>query len=72
MYIVIPIIYSGEIVTLCREAVLHSEVARTNDIKVKGNDIKLAAPWENQQCGFRTGLTQTDPYKHRSRLEVEA
>ena len=25
---------------------------------------------ENQQCGFRTGPTQTGLYKHRSRLEA--
>ena len=29
-----------------------------------------AASWENQQCGFRTGLTQIRLYSHRSRLEV--
>ena len=30
---------------------------------------KCAASWENQQCGFRTGLTQTGLYKHRKELE---
>ena len=29
-----------------------------------------AASWENQQCGFRTGPTQTDLYKHRKELEA--
>ena len=29
-----------------------------------------AASWENQQCGFRTGLTQASLYSHRSRLEA--
>ena len=29
-----------------------------------------AAPWENQQCGFRTGPTQTGLYKHRKELEA--
>ena len=29
-----------------------------------------AASWENQKCGFRTGLSQTELYKHRSRLEA--
>ena len=24
-----------------------------------------ATSWENQQCGFRTGLTQTELYYHR-------
>ena len=32
--------------------------------------IILAASWENQQCGFRTGLTQTGLYSYRSRLEA--
>ena len=26
--------------------------------------------WENQQCGFRTGLTQTGLYSHRRWLET--
>ena len=29
-----------------------------------------AASWENQQCGFRTGPTQTDLYSHREELEA--
>ena len=29
-----------------------------------------AVSWENQQCGFRTGLTQTGLYKHRKELEA--
>ena len=29
-----------------------------------------AASWENQQCCFRTGLTQTGLYKHRKELEA--
>ena len=32
--------------------------------------IIRAASWENQQCGFRTGPTQTNLYKRRSRLEA--
>ena len=32
--------------------------------------INWAASWKNQQCGFRTGPTQTVLYKHRSRLEA--
>ena len=28
------------------------------------------ASWENQQCGFRTGLTQTDLYRHRKELRT--
>ena len=31
---------------------------------------KCAVSWENQQCGFRTGLTQTGLYKHRKELEA--
>ena len=27
--------------------------------------------WKNQQCGFRTGSTQTELYKHRRWLEAE-
>ena len=34
------------------------------------NYEKRAASWENQQCGFRTGLTQTGLYKHRRWLEA--
>ena len=30
-----------------------------------------AASWENQQCGFRTGLTQTSLYSHRRLLEAQ-
>ena len=26
--------------------------------------------WENQQCDFRTGQTQTGLYKHRKELEA--
>ena len=33
------------------------------------NNVR-AASWENQQCGFRTGLTQTGLYSYRSRLEA--
>ena len=29
-----------------------------------------AASWENQQCGFRTGPTQTGLYKRRKELEA--
>ena len=29
-----------------------------------------ATSWENKQCGFRTGLTQTSLYKHRKELEA--
>ena len=29
----------------------------------------FAASWENQQCGFRPGPTQTDLYSHRKELE---
>ena len=29
-----------------------------------------ATLWENQQCGFRPGPTQTDLYKHRKELEA--
>ena len=29
-----------------------------------------AASWENQQCGFRTGWTQTGLYKHRKELKA--
>ena len=29
-----------------------------------------AASWENQQCGFRTGLTQTDLCKHSRQLKA--
>ena len=36
----------------------------------RGTDKILAASWENQQCGFRTGLTQTGLYKHRRWLET--
>ena len=32
--------------------------------------IKCAASWENQQCGFRTGPTQTGLHKHRKELEA--
>ena len=28
------------------------------------------ASWANQQCGFRTGPTQTGLYSHRNRLEA--
>ena len=35
-----------------------------------GTVSKRAASWENQQCDFRTGLTQTGLYSHRSRLEA--
>ena len=31
---------------------------------------KCAASWENQQCGFQTGPTQTGLYKHRKMLEA--
>ena len=31
---------------------------------------KLAATRENQHCGFQTGLTQTEMYKHRRWLEA--
>ena len=31
---------------------------------------KLAASRENQQCGFRTGLTQTGLYSYRRQLEA--
>ena len=34
------------------------------------SDSKGAAMLENQQCGFRTGVTQTDLYKHRKELEA--
>ena len=30
----------------------------------------IAASWENQQCGFQTGPTQTGLYKHRKELEA--
>ena len=43
------------------------------DITDNGNEsqamLKRAASWENQQCGFRIGPTQTGLYKHRKRLE---
>ena len=29
-----------------------------------------ATSWEKQQCGFRTGPTQTGLYKHRKELEA--
>ena len=31
----------------------------------------LVVSYENQQCGFRTGPTQTVQYKHRRQLEAE-
>ena len=37
--------------------------------KRKENNIR-AASWENQQCGFRTGPTQTGLYKRRKELEA--
>ena len=39
-------------------------------IQQKGQYTIWAASWENQQCGFRTGLTQTGLYKHRRWLET--
>ena len=36
-------------------------IASQNDLRAFDN-IR-AASWENQQCGFRTGPTQTDLYK---------
>ena len=32
--------------------------------------VQGAASWENQQCGFRTGPTQTGLYSHRKELEA--
>ena len=40
----------------------HSEILDPNH--------ETAASWENQQCGFRTGPTQTGLYSYRSRLEA--
>ena len=31
---------------------------------------EMSGIMKNQQCGSRTGLTQTELYKHRSRLEA--
>ena len=30
----------------------------------------ISASWENQQCGFQTGPTQTDLCSHRKELEA--
>ena len=30
----------------------------------------IAASWENKQCGFQSGLKQTELYKHRRWLET--
>ena len=38
--------------------------------KERGKKMLLInEPWENQQCGFLTGLTKTDLYSHRKELE---
>ena len=37
---------------------------------VKEDNYILAASWENQQCGFRTGLTRIDLYSRRKELEA--
>ena len=39
-------------------------------LELISGEYKCAASWENQQCGFRTGLTQTGLYKHRKDLEA--
>ena len=32
--------------------------------------VESCSPWEIQQCGFRTGQTQTELYKYRRQLEA--
>ena len=39
------------------------------DVNIDTKGVR-AASWKNQQCGFRTGLTQTGLYSYKSRLEA--
>ena len=44
----------------------------TTGVMGTGNKVAFicAASWEDQQCAFRTGPTQTDLYKRRKQLEA--